>query len=340
MQLARMIKSQPRTVWNKFTESLLALKLEFWYSKEQILKDYLTHAPYGSNVRGYSTASHRFFGKPPKEISWAEAAMLAVLPNAPGMIFPSNNTAELERKRNKLLEKLHRRGVIDGDTYELSLLEHVPDVIIPFPLVAPHLTERIHATTKDHVVLTTINPDIQYETNFFVKQHASKMWQLGVANALALVVDNETSEVVSYVGSHNFNDLDKHGRVDGIRSPRSSGSILKPLLYSLAIDEGLILPKTLIKDVPTYFQSFSPSNASEKFAGVVPASKALVHSLNVPAVRLLNTYGVNKFYNILKTTGVQTLFRTADEYGLPLILGGAEVTPWDMAKLYLSLIHI
>lgn len=337
MQLARMIKGNQRTFFNKFVEMLLAVKIEWHFTKKEILKDYLCHAPYGSNVRGYQAASYRFFGKEPLHLTWAEAATLAVLPNAPGIIFPSKNDDKLKRKRDELLKKLFDEGAIDKETYELSLLENTPNEIIPFPLSAPHLTDRIHFENNIDVIITTIDPHIQDDVNFFVSQHSAKMQQLGIANVCALVVENKTGKVVSYVGSQDYYDLDHSGKVDGVQAARSSGSILKPYLYALAIDDGIILPQTLIKDVPTYFSSFSPNNASEKFSGIAPASQALVHSLNIPAVRLLNAYGVNKFYNLLEAAGIGSLFRNADEYGLPLILGGAEVTPWDIAKLYRGL---
>ncbi|WP_258101168.1 penicillin-binding protein 1C [Marinoscillum pacificum] len=334
MQVARMIRDQDRTIFQKFLEIALAIKIETRFSKEEILSQYLTYAPYGSNIRGYQAASYRFFDKKPTQLSWAEAATLAVLPNAPGMIFPTKNDEALKTKRDQLLKKLFTNEVIDEETYELSLLEHVPDEIIPFPLAAPHLTELIHQKNQLDIVKTTIDSDIQYETDFFIKQHTARMHQMGINNACALVVDNKTGNVLSYVGSHDFDDLDNLGRVDGVQAARSSGSILKPFLYALSIDEGLILPNTLIKDVPTYFSSFSPNNASEEFSGIIPANKALIYSLNIPAVRLLNAYGVNKFYNNLKAAGITTLFRSSDEYGLPIILGGSEVTPWDVAKLF------
>ena len=334
MQLARMRNNRKRTFFNKLKEIFITFKYEFQYTKDEILSEYLSHAPYGSNVRGYLAASHRFFGKKSYQLTWGEAATLAVLPNSPGLIFPSKNGKALKNKRDKLLLTLRNRKIIDQETYELSLLEQVPDQIIPFPLSAPHLTDQIHQENQIDIVRTTIDPNIQYETKFFVHQHANYLQQLGIQNVSALVINNNTSEVASYVGSQDYHDLENAGRVDGIRSNRSSGSILKPYLYALAIDDGLILPQTLIRDVPTYYNSFSPNNASEEFSGIVPANQALVHSLNVPAVRLLNAYGVNKFYNMLKEAGVSSLFRNSDEYGLPLILGGAEVSPWDMAKLY------
>lgn len=334
MQLARMIQDNPRTYWNKFREVLLALKLEVHMSKEDILNAYLVHAPYGSNVRGYLAASYRFFGKRPEQLTWAESALLAVLPNAPGFIFPSSHQNELIVKRNVLLRKMMENEIISSETYELSLLEPIPEQLIPFTLQAPHLADRIHAENSLDVIRTTINAEIQNETNFFVKQQAARMKLLGIRNLSALVINNKTGGVAAYVGSQDYHDLEHEGRVDGVRASRSSGSILKPFLYALAIDEGLILPETLIKDVPTYYSSFSPSNASEKFSGIVPAKEALIYSLNIPAVRLLNAYGVNKFYNQLEEAGVSTLFRKPDEYGLPIILGGAEVTPWDMGRLF------
>jgi penicillin-binding protein 1C len=334
MQLARMVNQNSRTYWNKLGEMFLATKLEAHLSKDEILTEYLSYAPYGGNIRGYLAASYRYFNKKPEQLTWAESALLAVLPNAPGFIFPSSNQELLIDKRNQILLTLFKKGHIDNETYELSLLEKIPEIISPFPLLAPHLTDRIHTQNDLDIVVTTIDDEIQSETDFFVKQHAALLFQMGIQNACALVIDNESGEVVSYVGSQDYHDMDRHGRVDGITAPRSSGSILKPFLYALSIDDGHILPQTLIKDVPTYFSSFSPNNASEKFSGVSPANEALIYSLNIPAVRLLNAYGLDKYYNQLKAAGIQTLFRSADEYGLPIILGGAEVTPWDMAKLY------
>lgn len=337
MQVARMIRPKPRTYWNKFLEVLLAFKLEAHLTKDEILTQYLTHAPYGSNIRGYLAASHRYFNKKPSQLTWAEACLFAVLPNAPGIIFPTSHTDILKAKRDTLLRQMHEQGLLPQETYELSLLEEIPDRISPFSLHAPHLTDRIHLENDLDIVHTTIDVELQQEVNFFVKQHAAKVAFQGIRNASALVVNNQTGEVAAYVGSQGYHDLDKQGRVDGITSARSSGSILKPFLYALAIDDGLILPQTMIRDIPTYFGSFSPNNATEQFSGVSPANEALIYSLNVPAVRLLNAYGVDKFYNKMEESGVTSLFRSAEDYGLPIILGGAEVTPWDMAKMYKGL---
>ncbi|MCR9249268.1 MAG: penicillin-binding protein 1C [bacterium] len=334
MQVARMQSNYPRTYLNKIKEILRAIKIETRYSKEDILKEYLNNAPYGSNVRGYTAASFKYFGKKPSQLTWGEASTLAVLPNAPGIIFPTKNTSELEEKRNQLLKSLLLRDIIDSTTFELSILEPVPDEILSFDLLSPHLTDQIHLENDLDVIKTTIDAKLQRESEFLAKQHASRMKQMGINNLCALVVENKTGHIKSYVGSSDYFDRNNSGSVDGIKSSRSSGSILKPFLYALAIDDGIILPQSQIKDIPSYYNSFSPSNASENFQGIVPANEALIHSLNVPAVRLLNEYGIVKFYNALESAGVTSLFRTPDEYGLPIILGGAEVKPWDMAKLF------
>jgi len=159
----------------------------------------------------------------------------------------------------------------------------------------------------------------------------------GITNGAVLVTETQTGKVRAYVGSQDFFDFEGHSQVNGVIAPRSSGSVLKPFLYALAIDEGIIIPQTLIKDVPTYFDAFAPNNADENYNGIVTSKDALIRSLNIPAVRLLNTYGVYRFYSFLKTTGVSTLFRTADDYGLPLIIGGAEITVWDINMLFRGL---
>lgn len=337
MQVARMKFGNRRNYLNKVKEILYATKLDFQYRKKTILALYLNHAPFGGNIIGYKAASMRFFQKEPDKLSWAEAALLAVLPNSPGNISPSQNSNRLKEKRDLLLEKLYRKKKITKETYYLAKSEPIPRKVYPFELLAPHLTQRIHNTSSTDIVETTLNYRFQRYIEFISAQYACQLRQQGINNLSVLVVDNKRKEVVTYVGSQNYFDTKNNGMVDGISSARSSGSILKPFLYALSIDEGLITPKTIIFDIPTYFDAFSPNNADEKFNGVVYAKDALCRSLNVPAVRLLNSYGLFQFYSFLKEAGVTTLFRSADEYGLPLIIGGAETTPWDIAQLFCGL---
>lgn len=338
MQVARMRKPKKRTCFNKLREMLQAVKMECHYRKNEILKMYLDHAPYGGNIMGYQAAIHRYFGKIPDQLTWSEAATLAVLPNAPGLISPTANRQKLILKRNILLKKLYKSGLIDIETFHLALLEEAPDEIIPFEDDAPHLSRRLKLRFPgEDIIVTTLQKEVQVEASGYTARHLEYMNQYGIRNGCAIIAETGSGKVRAYVGSQKFFDENSQGQVDGIVAPRSAGSILKPFLYALAIDEGIILPQTVIKDIPTYYDAFSPANATESFDGIVTARDALTRSLNVPAVRLLNIYGVFPFYTFLKNAGIQTLFRSADDYGLPLIIGGAEVTAWDMVRLFRGL---
>jgi penicillin-binding protein 1C len=340
MQLARIRKGRKRTASNKFVEMLEALRIEAQYSKKEILNLYLNHAPYGGNIIGYQAASWRYFGKPPQKLSWAEACLLAVLPNSPGTISPVKNNEQLLRKRDDLLNSLYENGKIDKSTLNNSLEEPMPDRIRPFDLRVPHLTRKIHSelSGKINVVKTSIDSEIQDKVKSYVGRYSRMLKNYDIKNAAVLVVENKSRKVRAYVGSQDF--YGEEGRVDGVIAPRSSGSLLKPFLYALSIQEGLIIPNSLLQDIPTYYGTFSPHNASEMYDGIVTAHDALVRSLNVPAVRLLYTYGHYKFYNFLSEANLSTLYRSADDYGLPMIIGGTEVTLWDMANSYCSLANL
>jgi penicillin-binding protein 1C len=339
MQTARISRPKPRTVPNKIFEMLQALKLEALHSKKTILKTYLDHAPYGRNVVGIRAASLRYFGKKPDRLSWAEAATLAVLPNQPGLIAPGVRTGLLRKKRDRLLNRLFRRGMLDRGTLDLALLEDVPSASAPFPSAAMHLARRLESEAGGRFAIrTTIDRAIQLRVEALTADHVSgRLRPLGIRNAAVLVAETGSGKVRAYVGSQDFFDAESGGQVDGVVAPRSPGSLLKPFLYGLAMDDGILLPQTRIRDVPTFYGAFSPSNASETYDGLVTAKEALVRSLNVPAVRVLYAFGVRPFFLFLKRAGLSTLFRDPDEYGLPLILGGAEVTAWDMAGLYRGL---
>lgn len=338
MQIARMSNPKNRNYYNKAKEVLFALKLNLHYSKEELLTIYLNHAPYGGNVIGYRTASLKFFGKEPHQLTWSEAATLSVLPNAPGLIYPTKTSVALEQKRNRLLKMLFNHGTISEQTYQLAMLEPIPDRFLVFQSHAPHIARSLkNRYTDQKNIITTINLGIQQQCNRIAQRYDHKYSPYGIHNLAILVADTKTGAIRSYVGSANFFDFAHGGQVDGVMAPRSSGSVLKPFLYALSIDEGLITPESLIRDLPTYFEGFSPKNASREYQGVAKAKDALVQSLNIPAVRLLNSYGVFQFYSFMKEAGVTTLHRNSDDYGLPLILGGAEVNVWDMVSLFRGL---
>ncbi len=339
MQVARISHPEKRTWLNKFWEAYTALWLEVHHSKQEILRMYLTHAPYGGNIVGYRTAGFRYFGKEPGELTWAEAALLAVLPNAPGLMTPGKNRNLLIQKRNRLLKRLIKNNIISMETYKLAVREPIPGHLFPFPRRIPHLASHLASNPawKGKAVFTTIDASIQNKAKRIAKRQSKYLEQLDIHNLAFLICDTQSGAIRAYVGSPDFFDRQNNGMVDGVRAPRSSGSVLKPFLYALAMDKGLILPESKIRDIPTYYGPFSPSNADKKFRGLIRANDALKFSLNVPAVRLLYSYGQADFYEDLKILGLKHLFRSAGDYGLPLIIGGAEVTVWEMARLYRGL---
>ncbi|MBT7468799.1 MAG: penicillin-binding protein 1C [Candidatus Cloacimonetes bacterium] len=337
MQLARISNPKARTYWYKFREILLAIKIETRFSKDEILQMYLDNAPYGGNIIGFQAASFKYFRKKPEQLSWGEAATLAILPNSPAIISPGKNQEKLIAKRNKLLKMLFEKNVIDAETFTLSVREPTPKKIYIIEQKANHIARSLHNKYRGKSVKSTINNEIQKKTEKIIKQYNVLQKMQGVNNAAAIIVETKTGKIRGYIGSQNFWDNEFGGQVDGVKASRSSGSILKPFLYALCIEDGIILPQTLIKDVPTYFGSFSPENADHKFEGLITAENALIYSKNIPAVRLLNTYGIADFYNFLQSAGVSTLFRNAGDYGLSLIIGGAETNLYDLAMLYRGL---
>lgn len=337
MQVTRIANPKPRTLVNKIVELYHSLKLELKYSKQEILRLYFDHAPYGGNIRGYRAACLRYWGIEPEQLTWGESATLAVLPNSPGLINPDIDPGELKAKRDRLLYKLHSKGHIDDETLELSILEPIPSGQIPFDFVAPHLARKMELRYPGRIIRTTIDKEIQREMEILASRHAEWLQSLGIKNLSVLVAKTQTGEILAYVGSQNFHDDSRNGKVDGVDAPRSTGSLLKPFLYALAMDEAIIIPESRIKDIPTYYGSFAPHNADMSFGGLVTAREALIKSLNVPAVRLLYTYGLLDFYNFLRQAGMSTLFRSADEYGLPIILGGCEGSLWELVSMFRGL---
>jgi len=329
-------KGRGRTYFEKIIEVILATRLELRYSKEAILELYAAHAPYGGNVVGLEMASWRYFGVQSQQLSWAETATLAVLPNAPSLIYPGKNQQKLRDKRDRLLLKLQREGVIDQQTYELAIAEPLPQKPFDLPQTAPHLLERIAKKQRGTRVKTTIDIALQNRVNQIASYYYNQYKQNEVHNLAILVIDVSTRNVVAYVGNAPT-DANHQKDVDIIGAPRSTGSILKPLLYAAMLDEGKLLPNTLIADVPTMISGYRPENFNLSFDGAVPAHRALSRSLNIPAVLMLQDYGVNKFYDELQRFKLSDISRPADHYGLSLILGGAESNLWDLCRTYAGL---
>lgn len=326
-------KGKQRSYTEKVVELIKATRLEAGYSKDEILGMYATYAPFGGNVVGLETAAWRYFGLPASQLSWGQMAALAVLPNNPSMVRPGKNEITLSRKRNNLLKKLWETGEIDKTTYELSLLEKLPGKPYPLPQIAPHLVDRITKESRGKRVQTTVQLPIQRDLNRLAKDHYGLLKQNEIYNLAIVVMDVNTKEVVGYVGNAPT-DAAHQKDVDIITKYRSTGSTLKPLLYAGMLDEGLILPQTLVPDIPTSINTYRPQNFDNEYQGVVPADVALAKSLNVPAVRLLREYGLDKFYKNVQEMHMGGIDKPASHYGLAMILGGAESSLFELTKTY------
>lgn len=339
MQTVRLARRNPhRTYGEKLVEIVWALRLELGRSKDDILALYAAHAPFGGNVVGLEAAAWRYFGRSPQRLSWAESAMLAVLPNSPALIHPGRNRETLKARRDRLLQRLHADGALSALDLALALREPLPDAPLPLPQHAPHLLQTLTGEAGARRFEATVNAGLQAAAQEIVARHVQSLRLQDIHNAAALVVDNETFEVLAYVGNAQWSVSDEHGyAVDIVRRPRSTGSVLKPFLFAGMLQAGEILPATLVPDVPTQYAGYMPENFDRIFRGAVPAQVALAQSLNVPAVRMLAQYGVTRFYDDLHRLGMTTLQRPPEEYGLALILGGAEGTLWDLVGMYANL---
>jgi penicillin-binding protein 1C len=326
-------KNKRRSYGEKLIEVFMATRLEAGYSKTEILNLYASYAPFGGNVVGLETASWRYFAIPASELSWGQATALAVLPNAPSLIFPGKNEEIFKEKRDRLLLKLFENNSIDKTTYQLALDEQLPGKPFPLPQVASHLSEKIKKQYPGERVVTTIDYQLQQKVNSIVSDHHLALRQNEINNLAVLILDVQTREVLAYVGNAPTT-RENNNYVDIIDKARSTGSILKPFLYASALDGGDLLPNTLVADVPLVINGYSPKNFNNRFNGAVPASEALSRSLNIPAVRLLRQYGLQRFHNRLQEMNFHQIDKPANYYGLSLILGGAESSLWDITKGY------
>ena len=338
MQVIRLSRqNKNRTVLEKFIEIILAARLEVKYSKEEILSLYAAHAPFGGNVVGLEAACWRYFGRAAEDLSWAETALLAVLPNNPSLIHLGKNRERLLVKRNRLLDRLSLAGAFDPLTLDLSKSEPLPENPLSLPRLASHLLDRISKEGFiEKRVTSTIDKQYQIRTKQIIQEHFHRLSANQIYNAGGLVIEVKTGHVLAYVGN-TLSGSENNEQVDVVNSPRSTGSILKPFLFAAMLDAGKMLQHTLVPDVPTMLQGFSPKNFSREYDGAVPAHQALTRSLNIPAVYELRDYRYEKFYNLLKNVGLTTLKNPADHYGLSMILGGAEGTLWEITGSYASM---
>ena len=335
MQVVRLSRNNPpRTLPEKALEAVLALRLEAARSKREILELYAAHAPMGGNTVGLEAAAWRYFDHDPAELSWAEAATLAVLPNSPGLIHPGRGRAQLLAKRDRLIDALTANGVLDALDARLAKAEPLPDTPGPVPSLAPHLVAHVAGQR----VQSTLDAQQQRQVVEILRRHQARLSGNGIHNLAALVIEIESGAVSAYVGNAApLSDPEQAGHVDLVPARRSTGSTLKPFLYAGMLEDGQLLPEQLVPDLPMRLGGFSPENYDKEYEGAVPANAALARSRNVPAVWMLRAYGVERFYGLLGRLGMRSLFRPASDYGLALILGGAEGSLWDLVGMYRQL---
>ena len=343
MQVVRLSRDNPpRTYAEKLWEVVLAMRLELRYSKRSILNMYAANAPFGGNVVGIDAAAWRYFHTTPEELSWAEAATLAVLPNAPAMIHPGRSRERLLQKRDGLLQRLPGSRTfipkrfqvprLTEEDSELAMMENIPEKPFEMPMLAYHyLSDQDKRHHGEHIA-STLDYRLQQTVVDITDRHHETNLLNNIDNAAVYVVDYLNDEVVAYVGN-NLHATDAV-MVDMVKAQRSTGSILKPFLFAAMLDEGTLLPEMMLPDIPMSLSGFTPKNYSGEYWGAVPADKALQNSLNAPFVHLLREYGQPRFHALLKQLPLRGIVFDAEHYGLSLIVGGAESSLYDITNAY------
>jgi len=338
MQVARMMEPKERTFLNKLKEAFRAAQLEVHYSKEEILTLYFNRAPYGGNIVGVGAAAYFYFNKSAPQLSLGEAALLAAIPNSPNLLRPDFNPAAAQKARDKVLRLLARAGRITPQRCDEARSEALPEKRYALPFMVPHLAAKLSQVYPQTERLeTTIDGNIQSLAQTILQTQLRPWRGQGIGNGAVVVIDNQSQSVLALVGSYDFFDEANAGQVNGALAPRSPGSALKPFIYALGLEHGVITPQSLLDDVPVDYAGYQPVNYDEKYHGAVTVEEALIHSLNVPAVNLYARLGEKGIYEFLKEAGISTLPHDKNYYGLSLILGGCEVTLLELTNLYAGL---
>ena len=332
MQVARILHPHPRTIGGKLQQIYRALQLEWHFSKSEILEFYVNYAPFGGTVEGVQAASYQYLQKPASELRHSEAAMLAILPQAPSRLRPDRHPNRAEFARNKVLDRIAKFGVWPLEQVIRAKKERIRVWDLERPMVAPLLSRRLVTELPDRrVIHTTINRDIQQSLAELVQGYAER--QGGRISAALMAVDNRSKEVLAYIGSSNFSDQNRSGYIDMVSVLRSPGSTLKPFLYGLSLDDGLIHSQSLMADIPRVLGHYRPGNFSKHYIGPVSASEALQRSLNVPFVQLIEAFGAERFVNRLRHVR-HPLAIPPGKTSAAVILGGAGTSLEHLVSLY------
>ncbi len=335
MQVARLLSPKERTYLNKFGEIFRAVQLEWHYSKAEILQLYLNLVPYGSNIEGVKSASVLFFDKQPNHLSLAEITALAIIPNRPTSWQIGKNNEELITARNKWLQRFGKARLFSKTAIEDAMIEPLDAGRLDAPKYAPHFAIRMKDKYPNQpIIKTNLRFNIQKKVETLTANYIKRIYYQRIRNAAVLVLNNRTHEIEAYIGSADFDNTEDGGQVDGVKSIRSPGSTLKPYLYALAFDKGLVTPKMKISDVPINFSGYTPVNFDNVFNGSVTIETALAYSLNIPAVKTLNDLGVSYFTDQLAQAGFTQIKADRNKMGLSLALGGCGVRLEELTNLY------
>ncbi|MFD2784153.1 penicillin-binding protein 1C [Hymenobacter rubripertinctus] len=338
MQVARLLEPKERTFGNKLLEMARATQLEAHYSKDKILQLYLNLVPYGGNVEGVKSAALLYFQQTPDYLSLAQTVTLAIIPNRPRGLVLGKNNAAVRRERNRWLRRFGAAGLFPQQDIEDALREPLDVQRHAAPTLAPHLARRlVRQYPRKAIIRSSLHRAKQSKAEDLTRNYVRRLRELGISQAAVLVVNNRTRRVEAYVGSADFRDFRGQGQNDGIMAVRSPGSTLKPFLYALALDRGLVTPKLLLPDVPTNFQGYRPENFDKHCNGEVTLERALAYSLNIPAVRVLQDLGVPTFTEQLQRAGFRSIARNRARLGLSSILGGCGANLEELTGLYVTL---
>lgn len=334
MQVARALYPRKRNMLSKLVEVFRAFQLEWKYSKDEILQIYLNLVPYGGNIEGVKSASLLYFKKNPDHLSLAEITALSIIPNRPSSLVIGRNNDLIMKERNRWLEKFAKDGVFTNKQIEDAIHEPLNASRSTVPHFIPHLSYKLNSASDKHNIQTNIILNTQLKIEKLTEDYVRSLRLKNIRNAAVIVIDNRTHKVISYIGSAGFMDTTDGGQVNGAAAVRQPGSTLKPLLYGLCIDEGLLTPKAVVNDVPVNYSGYAPENYDEKFNGSVTVEYALDHSLNIPAVKGLNLLGKDKLINALSNTGFRQIQKDHNKLGLSLILGGCGATLEQLTGLF------
>lgn len=333
MQVARSLEPKRRTYWNKLVEMFRAFQLEWKYNKDEILQLYLNMVPYGGNIQGVKSASILYFNKNPDHLSLAEITALSIIPNRPSSLVIGRNNDRIVAERNKWLRRWALKGVFTNAEITDALAEPLSARRGAVPAYIPQLAWKLKKSGVP-IIHTNIRMNTQLKIEKLVKDYSRTLALKNIRNAAVIVVDNQTHRVISYVGSADFHDSTDGGQVNGAAAIRQPGSTLKPLLYGLCIDAGLLTPKMTITDVPVNYEGYAPENYDKKFNGYVTMEYALEHSLNIPAVKSLKLLGKDKLIQKLSDCDFRQVSKDQRKLGLSMILGGCGATLEELTGLY------